>query len=67
MNEAASYTNSPAGLALKAQENSEIQAGDLAGKAADAYASTLVTIGNELRPHRFRLGSPEDFGWAPAG
>ncbi len=48
MNEAAAYTNSAGGQALKAQENEEVQASDLAGNAADEFASTLVTLGNEF-------------------
>ncbi len=48
MQRSADHTNSASGQALKAQENAEVEASDLAGNAADEFASTLVTLGNEF-------------------
>jgi hypothetical protein len=48
MNRAAAHTNSAGGQALKAQENAEDQAAKLAGDAADEFAQTLISLGNEF-------------------
>jgi hypothetical protein len=48
MQRSADHTNSASGQSLKAQENAEVQASDLAGNAADEFASTLITLGNEF-------------------
>lgn len=44
----AERTNSPAGTPLRAQEQEQVAAAALAGKAADAYAATLISMGNEF-------------------
>lgn len=44
----AAHTNSPAGTPLRAQEQEEVAAAALAGRAADAYAATLISLGNEF-------------------
>ncbi len=46
--ETSAYTNSASGVALRAQENAEVEAGDLAGNTADEFAANLITVGNEF-------------------
>ncbi len=46
--DSASTTNSPTGQALRTQENVEIAAGNLAGQAADEFAQTLVSLGDQF-------------------
>ncbi|MBV9036311.1 MAG: hypothetical protein JO182_17620 [Acidobacteriaceae bacterium] len=42
------YTNTPAGSSLKAEENVETTAGNMANKAANEFSLQLVSLGNEF-------------------
>jgi hypothetical protein len=48
LKESASHTNSPQGLALRAQEAALVHASDLAGQAAGEFAQTLISAGNQF-------------------
>jgi hypothetical protein len=47
-NQVAGTTNTPAGSPLKAIENEEITAADLAARAADDFASTIASLGTHF-------------------
>ena len=48
LDQVANYTTTPAGSSLQAEENVEITVGQMANTAANDYAQSLVSLGNEF-------------------